>query len=149
MKQFTYFLAVALLATTIFTACDFENIWKNPVRTETITVDGVRFKMIEVTAGTFTMGANDGDTLSYDWDKPAHKVTLTKDYFIGETEVTQTLWEAVMGFKPTEGGVQWDETYGLGANRPAYSVSWRDIQEFLVKLNQKTGKTFRLPTEAE
>ena len=143
MKKFTYFLTVALLTTTIFTSCDFEELFgKNKVKTETFTVDGVSFTMVEVKAGTFTMGANEGDTLALDLEKPSHKVTLTKDYFIGETEVTQALWEAVMGSNPSY-------FKDKGANFPVEQVSWNDIQEFLTKLNQKTGKTFRLPTEAE
>jgi len=141
MKKCNYFLAVALIATTIFSACKPVEP-KNEPKTETFTVDGVSFTMVEVKAGTFTMGANEGDTLAYDWEKPSHKVTLTNDYFIGETEVTQGLWEAVMGANPSYFNTK-------GANFPVEQVSWLDIQDFLVKLNQKTGKTFRLPTEAE
>ena len=63
--------------------------------------------------------------------------------------MTQELWYAVMGQKPTVDGVQWESTYGLGDQYPAYYVSWDDCQEFLTKLNQLTGQTFRLPTEAE
>ena len=70
-------------------------------------------------------------------------------FSIGQTEVTQALWYAVMGQKPTADGYQWSSTYGLGDNRPAYYVSWNDCQEFITKLNQLTGKQFRLPTEAE
>jgi len=137
-------LAVALIATTIFSACkkDEPSGNDNTPKTEVFTVDGVSFTMVEVKAGTFTMGANEGDTLAFYWEKPSHKVTLTNDYFIGETEVTQGLWEAVMGANPSYFNTK-------GANFPVEQVSWLDIQDFLVKLNQKTGKTFRLPTEAE
>ena len=63
--------------------------------------------------------------------------------------MTQELWYAVMGQKPTSDGSQWESTYGLGDQYPAYRVSWNDCQEFITKLNQLTGQTFRLPTEAE
>ena len=114
-----------------------------------ITVNGVSFKMIKVEAGTFTMGATSEQTGALDDEKPAHQVTLTKDYYMGETEVTQALWYAVMGQKPTADGDQWTRDMGLGDNYPAYYISWNDCQEFITKLNQLTGLTFRLPTEAE
>ena len=114
-----------------------------------ITVNGVSFKMIKVEAGTFTMGATAEQTGAESDESPAHQVTLTKDYYMGETEVTQALWYAVMGQKPTADGDQWSSKYGLGDNYPAYDISWNDCQEFITKLNQLTGLTFRLPTEAE
>ncbi len=107
----------------------------------TFTVNGVSFNMIAVKGGTFTMGATaeQGDD-AYSGEKPAHQVTLS-DYCIGETEVTQELWQAVMGSNPS---------YFTGnLQRPVERVSWNDCQEFIKKLNQLTGKTFRLPTEAE
>lgn len=108
--------------------------------TQTITVNGVSFTMIAVQGGTFTMGAtaeqgSDAD----DWEKPTHKVTLS-DYMIGETEVTQELWKAVMGTNPS---------YFSGTQNPVEVVSWEDCQNFIAKLNAMTGKKFRLPTEAE
>ena len=114
------------------------------------TVSGVTFKMKKVEGGRFPMGANaeqfNGYTPESD-ETPTHLVTLS-DYWMGETEVTQALWYAVMGAKPTSSN-SWSRTYGLGNNYPAYYVSWNDCQEFITKLNQLTGKTFRLPTEAE
>ena len=115
----------------------------------TVSVNDVTFKMILVEAGTFTMGATEEETGAWYGEKPAHQVTLTKDFYIGETEVTQALWYAVMGQKPTSDGYQWTSTDGLGDNYPAYSISWYDCQEFISKLNQLIGLTFRLPTEAE
>ena len=90
-----------------------------------------------------------GSTNGYDSEKPVHSVTLTKDCYMGETEVTQALWYAVMGQKPTSDGKQWSSTCGLGDNNPAYYISWDDCQEFITKLNQLTGQAFRMPTEAE
>ena len=116
---------------------------------KTITVNGVSFKMIKVGAGTFTMGATSEQTGAFEMENPAHQVTITKDYYMGETEVTQALWYAVMGQKPTSDGDQWTLYYGLDDNYPAYNISWNDCQELITKLNQLTGLTFRLPTEAE
>lgn len=111
---------------------------------EVITINNVSFKMVKVVGGTFQMGKSaDG----YD-ETPVHSVTLS-DYYIGETEVTQALWYTVMGQKPTPDGPQWEEAYCIGDDYPAYRVSWYDCQEFITKLNELTGKTFRMPTEAE
>jgi formylglycine-generating enzyme required for sulfatase activity len=109
-------------------------------------VSGVSFDMVAVAGGTFTMGAADDDPDAYDLEKPAHGVTLS-DFYIGRVEVTQALWLAVTGsWTP---GYEPSATYGLGAGYPAYYVSWNDIQSFISALNTQTGKTYRLPTEAE
>lgn len=96
--------------------------------------------MVAVKGGTFTMGAtSEQGSDAYKDEKPAHEVTLS-DYYIGQTEVTQALWKAVMGRNPS---------YHREDNLPVEKVSWDDCQEFIQKLNQLTGKQFRLPTEAE
>lgn len=106
----------------------------------TFNVNGVSFEMVEVKGGTFTMGGtSEQGSDAYDFEKPTHSVTLS-DYYIGKFEVTQELWQAVMGNNPS---------YFKGNNLPVEQVSWNDVQEFIRKLNQKTGANFRLPTEAE
>ena len=112
------------------------------------TVNGVTFTMVLVEGGTFTMGATAEQTGANDDEKPAHQVTLS-DYYIGQTEVTQALWKAVMGETPTSDGDQWETKYGLGDNYPAYYISYDDVLSFISKLNSLTGRTFRMPTEAE
>ncbi len=107
----------------------------NNPKCETITVNGVSFNMIKVDGGTFQMGSNSGESN----EKPVHSVTLS-DYYIGETEVTQALWKAVMGSNPS---------YNIGDNLPVENVSWDYCQKFIKKLNQLTGETFALPTEAQ
>ena len=102
--------------------------------------DGISIDMVRVEAGTFTMGATPEMENPWDGEKPTHQVTLTNDYYIGKYEVTQALWQAVMGNNPS---------YFKGDNLPVEKVSWNDCQEFISKLNTITGKTFRLPTEAE
>ena len=116
---------------------------------ESFTVSGnektVTFNMRKVKKGTFQMGQSaDGNN-----ETPVHTVTLTKSYYMGETEVTQGLWYAVMGQKPTSDGSAWTSSYGLGDNYPAYNISYEDCEKFIAKLNQMTGQNFRFPTEAE
>ena len=114
----------------------------------TITVNGVTFTMVLVEGGTFTMGATAEQTGAFYNEKPAHRVTLS-DYYIGQTEVTQALWKAVMGYSPTSDGSSWYSFTGLGDNYPAYFISYDDVLSFISKLNSLTGRTFRMPTEAE
>lgn len=102
--------------------------------------NGVSLDMVRVEAGTFTMGATPEMKDPYDDEKPTHQVTLTNDYYIGKYEVTQALWQAVMGYNSSE---------FMGDNLPVENVSWEESQEFISKLNRITGKKFRLPTEAE
>lgn len=103
----------------------------------TFNVNGVEFTMVYVEGGTFMMGSDDAD--AFDWEKPVHQVTLS-DYYIGETEVTQALWQAVMGSNPS---------CLKGGNRPVETVSWDDCQEFIGRLKEITGENFSLPTEAQ
>ena len=93
--------------------------------------------MIRVEGGTFMMGSNDSE--AFENEKPVHQVKLSS-YYIGETEVTQELWQAVMGSNPSK---------FKKAKRPVEQVNWEDCQEFIRKLSQMTGRKFRLPTEAE
>lgn len=105
------------------------------------TVNGVTFKMIAVEGGTFAMGATrDQGSNANSVERPVHKVTLS-DYYIGQTEVTQALWQAVMGTNPSN--------YTGDLNRPVEMVSWTQCQEFITRLNQLTGMEFRMLTEAE
>ena len=106
----------------------------------TFNVKGVSFNMIRVEGGIFTMGATpeQGWNAQYN-EKPAHQVELST-YLIGEIQVTQELWTAVMGKNPSE---------YKGDLRPVDSVSWEDCQKFITRLNKVTGRHFRLPTEAE
>ena len=112
---------------------------KTPI-VKTYEVNDINFQMVEVRGGTFTMGAT-SEQRSYakDDEKPAHSVTLSS-YYIGKTEVTQELWQAVMGDNPS---------WFKGDRKPVECVSWDDCQTFISKLNSLTGKKFRLPTEAE
>lgn len=104
-----------------------------------LTIGKVQYKMVSVSGGTFKMGATSEQGYGDDNEKPVHNVTLSS-YFIGQTEVTQALWTAVMETNPSN----WK-----GDNLPVEQVSWDDCQSFITKLNKLTGQNFRLPTEAE
>lgn len=96
--------------------------------------------MVYVEGGTFTIGAtSEQGSDALDFEKPAHQVTLAS-FYICRYEVTQELWQVVMGDNPS---------MIKGAKHPVECVSWEDCQQFITKLEQLTGKNFRLPTEAE
>lgn len=101
-------------------------------------VGDVKFTMIPVKKGSFMMG---GDGFELDGDQ-IHEVILTKDFLLGETEVTQSLWKSVMG----EYSIETDE---IDPSLPANNISYDDALLFIEKLNEITGMHFRLPTEAE
>jgi len=91
--------------------------------------------MVYVEGGTFQMGSAEGESD----EKPVHSVTISS-FYIGKYEVTQKEWKEIMGSNPSE---------FKGDNLPVEQVSWNDVQEYIRKLNAKTGEKYRLPTEAE
>ncbi|KHD06809.2 hypothetical protein PN36_30460 [Candidatus Thiomargarita nelsonii] len=99
-------------------------------------------QMVWIKAGSFQMGSNDG----YDREKPVHRVSITQDFGMGRYEVTFAEYdkfaEATDREKPNDRG------WGRG-NRPVINVSWHDANAYAEWLTQQTGKTYRLPTEAE
>ena len=102
--------------------------------------NGVNIEMVKVEAGTFMMGATSKVGEDGNKEKPVHKVTLTRNYYIGKYEVTQALWQVIMGTNPSK---------NKGVKYPVGMVSWNDCQKFISKLNEITNCQFRLPTEAE
>ena len=111
--------------------------------------NGITIDMVKVEAGTFMMGSaiskkQDAPTemrhLDVQCEEPVHEETLVNDYYIGKYEVTQALWQIVMGNNPS---------CFKGDNLPVECISWDDCQEFIRKLNHLTGLKFRLPTQAE
>jgi formylglycine-generating enzyme required for sulfatase activity len=92
------------------------------------------------------MGSNTGERE----ERPAHRVTITKAFAIGQTEITQVQWRAVMQDQwRTIGGKDPSYFKSCGDDCPVEQVSWNDAQIFIQKLNAKTRKQYRLPTEAE
>ena len=101
---------------------------------------GIYYEMVRVDKGTFLMGSKITNShSSFYMSQPIHEVALGA-YTIGKTEVSQELWQAVMGSNPSE---------NKNPKNPVENVSWEDCQEFISKLNEKCGTHFRLPTEAE
>jgi len=101
----------------------------------------IGMEFVLVPAGSFEMGCGPSDGECPKWEKPRHRVTISRPFFLGRYEVTQKQWAAVMGENPSE---------YKDDRRPVDNVSWDDAQEFVRRLNviEKTGK-YRLPTEAE
>ena len=126
-------------------SCNDRRAANNNISTRSYTVNGVSFKMVAVEGGTFKMGATAEQQNPESDEKPVHDVTLG-NYCMGETEVTQALWQAVMGSNPS---------YFSGSNNPVENVSYNDCITFINKLNTllsgqlPSGRKFRLPTEAE
>jgi formylglycine-generating enzyme required for sulfatase activity len=104
-------------------------------------------ELIRIPAGQFTMGSPSGE-LSRDSDETEHTVTLSQDFYLGKTEVTQQQWLAIRGSWP---GTPPDSTFGIGNSFPAYNVSHDDIQTFMSDLNTAITEpgTFSLPTESQ
>lgn len=104
--------------------------------------DTLVFKMLPVEGGTFKMGCTNpsGAKHNYEAEFPVHQVTVSS-FYMGQYEVTQRLWKAVMGDNPS----YWSDNDSL----PVEQVSWNEVQVFVSRLSQLTGRRFRLPTEAE
>ena len=95
--------------------------------------------MVRLPGGCFQMGSPTSEA-GRDSDERPHRVCV-EAFEIGKHEVTQGEWQAVMGNNPSH--------FKNGDRHPVENVSWNDVQEYLQRLNQRTGKTYRLPNEAE
>lgn len=107
-----------------------------------VSIPGTSHKitLVEVKPGMFDMGATEEQKSKEGDEKPVHNVRITKPYYMATTEVTQAVWEAVMGNNPS---------VFVDPSKPVENVSWVDAQEFIAKLSESTGKNFKLPTEAQ
>ncbi len=95
-------------------------------------------EMVVIPAGSFEMGSNSGSSD----EKPAHSIKIGKAFALAKTEVTQAQWKAIMGSNPSHFA-------SCGDNCPVEKVNWNDAQDYVRKLSQRTGKTYRLPSETE
>ena len=112
---------------------------------------GLDLKMVYVEGGSYDMGCTGEQGSSCDSDEQTVRYVTVSDFYIGQFEITQAQWQAVMGTsiyqqQSKAGG---SSTYGTGNDYPMYYVSWEEAKEFCRRLSQQTGKTYRLPTEAE
>ncbi len=107
-----------------------------------IFTNGLGMRFVLIPAGTFVMGSPESEK-GHQWNEKQHIVTISKNFYMGETEVTQGQWEKLVGFNPSSFSK-------LGKNYPVDTVSWYQCMEFIRVLNkwEKTDK-YRLPTEAE
>jgi formylglycine-generating enzyme required for sulfatase activity len=101
--------------------------------------NGVKLEMIAIPGGTFWMGSPANEAERSDNESPQHQVTVPS-FFMGKYPLTQAQYQAIMGKNPA---------YFKGNNRPVENVSWDDAVLFCQKLSQRTGKNYRLPSEAE
>ena len=101
--------------------------------------NGVILEMAAIPGGSFMMGQSEDEGGRYNNASPQHRVTVPS-FFMGKYPVTQAQYQAIMGANPS---------YFKGSNRPVESVYWNDAVAFCEKLSQKTGKPYRLPSEAE
>ncbi|MBE9074521.1 formylglycine-generating enzyme family protein, partial [Microcystis sp. LEGE 08355] len=106
----------------------------------------VTLEMVSLPAGEFLMGSPDSDPDASDDEKPQHQVKVNS-FAIGKYPVTQAQYEAVMGTNPSY--FKNNSWFQNNPQNPVEKVSWNDAQAFCRKLSQITGKTYRLPTEAE
>jgi formylglycine-generating enzyme required for sulfatase activity len=110
--------------------------------------NGVSVDMVYIPGGTFGMGSPETEAENYEDEKPQHQVTI-QPFFMGKYATTQAQWKAVAQLPKIERGLDPDPSDFKGDNRPVENVSWLDAVEFCARLSQKTGKNYRLPSEAE
>ncbi len=117
----------------------------SPVGQVDTIVNSIGQRLVKIPAGTFMMGSPESDIDAAANEQPQHQVTISRSFYMGEAEVTQGQWKAVMGTEP------WAKQNYVreGVNYPATYVSWDDAVSYCEKLSQLEGKTYRLPTEGE
>ena len=104
----------------------------------------IKLEMVKIPAGSFLMGSADNDETALDYEMPQHRVNL-QEFYLGKYPVTQEQYQAVMGHNPSNFKSFFKDT----SKNPVEKVSWNDAQEFCRRLSEKTGKKYRLPSEAE
>lgn len=112
--------------------------------------NNIKLELVEIPGGPFTMGALKLEVQSYDSERPQHKVTISP-FFMGKFTITQEQWRVIAADKSLKVArdLELDPAHFKGANRPVEQVSWEEAAEFCARLAKKTGRTYRLPTEAE
>ncbi|MFM7885851.1 MAG: formylglycine-generating enzyme family protein, partial [Pseudanabaena sp.] len=110
--------------------------------------EAINLDMIAIPSGSFTMGAPESEPESTSDERPQHDVTL-QSFYLGRYAVTQAQWRVVASYEPVAKELNPDPSRFKGDNRPVEKVSWDDAQEFCQRLSAKTGKDYRLPSEAQ
>jgi formylglycine-generating enzyme required for sulfatase activity len=109
---------------------------------------GVRLEMVSIAGGTFLMGSPNSERGRNDSESPQHRVTVAP-FFMGKYAVTQAQWKAVASFPKVSRDLNPDPSQFKGANRPVEYITWEEAAEFCARLSKKTGRDYRLPSEAE
>ena len=125
-------------------------------RPKELTVDlggGVKLEMVLIPAGEFMMGSPDSDKNAVEWEKPQHRVRITKPFYLGKYPVTQGQYQRLMGMNPSWFCKSGDGKGKIGqqdtSHFPVETVPWDDAVEFCARLSEKEKKEYRLPTEAQ
>jgi sulfatase modifying factor 1 len=139
-NSLSIFVVSVIVALSVFIFYQIEKTRPSvPSSFPTYTDPATGMEFVFVKDGCYSMG-NTFDNGGFD-ERPVHEVCLD-DFFVGKYETTQKQWRIVMGNDPSY-------FWFLGSNRPVEQVSWNDVQEFIRRLNERPGKKYRLPTEAE
>ena len=110
--------------------------------------DGVILEMVSIPGGTFMMGSPQTESMR-DSDEDPQRLVTVQPFFMGKYAITQAQWKVVAALPKVNRDLNSDPSYFKGANRPVERVSWEDAMEFCARLSQKTGRDYRLPSEAE
>lgn len=110
--------------------------------------NGVQLEMVAIPEGNFVMGSSKNVLGMYEFGSPQHKVTI-QSFFLGKYALTQAQWKAVASLPQVNRELDLDPSRFKGENRPVEQVSWYDAVEFCDRVSQKTGRQYRLPSEAE
>ena len=110
--------------------------------------DGVGLDMVLIPGGTFLMGSPEDELESRDNERPQHEVTI-QPFFLGRYTVTQAQWQIVASYPQIERELNPDPSQFKGDKRPVESVSWYDAIEFCQRLSSKSGREYKLPSEAQ
>jgi formylglycine-generating enzyme required for sulfatase activity len=102
--------------------------------------DGVKMEFVLIPAGRFTMGSPEDEEGRDDEEGPQHDVTIGQPFYLGKLEVTQKQYTKIVKENPSD---------FIGAKNPVDNASWNDARTFCENLGRKTGRTIRLPSEAE
>jgi eukaryotic-like serine/threonine-protein kinase len=121
---------------------------KGQARCFTENIGGVAIEMVEIPGGAFLMGSPDSEANRFSNEGPQHQVTVLS-FFVGKYAVTQKQWRAVSRLPKIELDLNGDPSHFKGDNLPVEAASWKEVMEFCNRLSKATGKTYRLPTEAE
>lgn len=111
-------------------------------------MDGLNLGMVRIPAGSFIMGAPKTEAKSQNRERPQHLVTVP-EFCMAQTPITQAQWRIVAAWEQIKQELDVDPSYFKGDKRPVEQVSWLDAKEFCARLSAKTGRNYRLPTEAE